>query len=337
MSRFLRPRSVSLAVCLFVLGTTTVAVRAQTAPPEERYEVIKGAAVHGYVGNTEIAYEWFADPKKAEEDAAKLRKIEGLDGKKIYDRVEVVPETRKRLVSAPRRPVMPQADVPAPLKKPGGGASKPEFIVRVYSMTNGKRGPEITELRLATTDYQKAEQFYEQMNSFPGRYATWNGPPGARRPTLARDPAERSDLLKLKPYNPPADADPKAKSKSPSSTPTPSVSPPPEAATWKRDIGASLANTSWSIKGDEGRFVFIGYPDGQVGVWKKGGSLCHGHVFNHKGQLVVGYPEKARFNPSHVVRYTIEDRGDRLVLRTNRKGYAGGRDMELQQVNEAVR
>jgi hypothetical protein len=88
-----------------------------------RYVRVQGAAVHGFAGNTEIAYQWYPDPKEAEREAEKMRKLLGTGDIPIYDKVEVRPETRTVFIPRPREPMPAPPPPPTP---PRPGVPQPE-------------------------------------------------------------------------------------------------------------------------------------------------------------------------------------------------------------------
>jgi len=117
-------RSISSSAVSAALAALVVAAapaQAQTRP-SERYVEIQGAAVHGFAGNTEIAYQWYPNPADAEREAATMRQLLGTGDIPIYDRVEVRPETRRVLIPNPRRPEPP---APAPPTPPRPGIPEP--------------------------------------------------------------------------------------------------------------------------------------------------------------------------------------------------------------------
>jgi len=109
-------RTISSSVVAAALAALVLA--AGPAPAQrsssDRFIVVEGAAVHGFAGNTEIAYQWYANPADAEREAAKMRTYLGTGDVPIYDRVEVRPETRRTPIPNPRPPQAPPPELPTP-------------------------------------------------------------------------------------------------------------------------------------------------------------------------------------------------------------------------------
>jgi hypothetical protein len=129
----MRPIAPSVVAAALAALVVAAAAPAQTQSGSSgRYVEVQGAAVHGFAGNTEIAYQWYADPNQAEAEAVKMRQLLGTGDVPIYDKVEVRPETRKVFTPRPREPQPPPPAPPTP-PRPGArneSAPNPSFAGR---------------------------------------------------------------------------------------------------------------------------------------------------------------------------------------------------------------
>jgi hypothetical protein len=192
-------------VCFSLLLRTGVVLGQEDGKAEPRSIVVDGFAVHGYANGIEIGYQWYPTREEAEEEKAVMEKTETTNGK-YYDKVEITPEQRRKLLPLHSRPQPEQPDLPGPkakltpvqkLPSTDPGAMKPtakKYAVWVFKAVDGKwvAQPEMT---FYTDDAKAAREMTARVDARKGWAATTNAPQEQAATTKDSLPAESSDTV----------------------------------------------------------------------------------------------------------------------------------------------
>lgn len=200
---------VRISVCVGVFNVAVMAfLSVRVAPPahaygqersdDDRCEVVEGYGVYGYSNGKETGYDWCKTAEEAQATKARMEKWETTKGK-VYDRVEIKPESRRVY-----RPRPPQQGTPPYDVEPGKSgltprpSTKKAITVYVFKKVDGDF-LEQADLRYETdNDYRAASAYYMKMKATADK-VTWSAP-GWPIP-LGEMPKKK--WVDVKPYNPP--------------------------------------------------------------------------------------------------------------------------------------
>ena len=146
---------------------------------EPRSVEIDGFAVHGYANGNELGYEWYPTREEAEADKAVMEKTEDTNGK-VYDKVTITPEKRRKLLPLKNQP-QPQQSDPTPVQKLPSvdpGPMKPadkKYTVWVFKDDNGQWVKQ-SGMSFYTDDAKAARDMMAKVKARKGFTATTNAP-----------------------------------------------------------------------------------------------------------------------------------------------------------------